>query len=78
MADYILKMEDITKTYPGVKALDKVNLQVERGTIHALVGENGAGKSTLMKVLSGIIPYGEDKELKRFVKKKPVVRTKRA
>ena len=59
MADYILKMEDITKTYPGVKALDKVNLQVERGTIHALVGENGAGKSTLMKVLSGIIPYGE-------------------
>ena len=59
MADYILKMENITKTYPGVKALNQVNLQVERGTIHALVGENGAGKSTLMKVLSGIIPYGD-------------------
>lgn len=59
MTDYILKMENITKTYPGVKALNNVNFQVERGTIHALVGENGAGKSTLMKVLSGIIPYGD-------------------
>ena len=59
MADYILNMKNITKLYPGVKALDNVNLQVERGTIHALVGENGAGKSTLMKVLSGVIPFGE-------------------
>lgn len=51
-------MKNITKEFPGVKALDDVNLVVERGTIHALVGENGAGKSTLMNVLSGIYPYG--------------------
>ena len=54
----ILEMKNITKTFPGVKALDNVNLQVEEGEIHALVGENGAGKSTLMNVLSGIYPYG--------------------
>lgn len=51
-------MKNITKTFPGVKALDNVNLKVEKGEIHALVGENGAGKSTLMNVLSGIYPYG--------------------
>ena len=51
-------MKNITKTFPGVKALDNVNLQVEEGEIHALVGENGAGKSTLMNVLSGVYPYG--------------------
>ena len=59
MSDFILEMKEITKLYPGVKALDNVNLQVERGEIHALVGENGAGKSTLMNVLSGTIPFGE-------------------
>ena len=58
MAKTILEMRNITKTFPGVKALDNVNLQVEEGEIHALVGENGAGKSTLMNVLSGIYPYG--------------------
>lgn len=58
MANYILEMKNITKTFPGVKALDNVNFQVEEGSIHALVGENGAGKSTLMNVLSGIYPYG--------------------
>ena len=52
--DYILKIEGISKSFPGVKALDQVSFGVERGTIHALVGENGAGKSTLIKVLSGI------------------------
>ena len=51
-------MKNITKTFPGVKALDNVNLKVEEGEIHALVGENGAGKSTLMNVLSGIYPHG--------------------
>ena len=60
MADHILVMKNITKEFPGVKALDNVNLEVERGEIHALVGENGAGKSTLMNVLSGTYPYGTD------------------
>ncbi len=55
---FILKMEGITKTFPGVKALDNVHIEVERGGIHFIVGENGAGKSTLMKVLSGIYPAG--------------------
>lgn len=54
----LLEMRSITKTFPGVKALDEVCLRVEEGEIHALVGENGAGKSTLMKVLSGVYPYG--------------------
>ncbi|MGB5559246.1 MAG: multiple monosaccharide ABC transporter ATP-binding protein [Paracoccaceae bacterium] len=54
----LLEMRNITKTFPGVKALDNVNLKVTSGEIHALVGENGAGKSTLMKVLSGVYPQG--------------------
>ena len=58
MTETILEMRDITKTFPGVKALENVNLDVRRGEIHAIVGENGAGKSTLMKVLSGVYPYG--------------------
>lgn len=58
MAKILLEMKNITKEFPGVKALDNVNLKVEEGEIHALVGENGAGKSTLMNVLSGIYPYG--------------------
>jgi putative multiple sugar transport system ATP-binding protein len=58
MAEHILEMRGITKTFPGVKALSNVNFAVERGEIHAVCGENGAGKSTLMKVLSGVYPYG--------------------
>jgi putative multiple sugar transport system ATP-binding protein len=52
-------MRGITKTFPGVKALDNVSIHVEAGEIHGIVGENGAGKSTLMKVLSGVYPHGE-------------------
>ncbi len=58
MSNYALQMEAITKEFPGVKALDDVNLSVKKGEIHALCGENGAGKSTLMKILSGVYPYG--------------------
>ncbi|MEK1853709.1 MAG: multiple monosaccharide ABC transporter ATP-binding protein [Phyllobacterium sp.] len=58
MMETILEMRNITKTFPGVKALNNVNLNVRKGEIHALVGENGAGKSTLMKVLSGVYPHG--------------------
>ena len=54
----ILEMRGITKTFPGVKALSNVNLTVNEGEIHGVVGENGAGKSTLMKVLSGVYPHG--------------------
>ena len=52
--DFILEMNNITKQFPGVLALDSVNFKVRRGSVHALVGENGAGKSTLMKVLNGV------------------------
>lgn len=69
----ILVMKSITKTFPGVKALDDVNLNVKQGEIHFIVGENGAGKSTLMKVLSGIYHSGTysgdiffDNEIKHF------------
>lgn len=58
MADYILEMQNVTKEFPGVRALSEVSFKVERGHIHALVGENGAGKSTLIKVISGVYPYG--------------------
>jgi putative multiple sugar transport system ATP-binding protein len=54
----ILEMRGISKSFPGVKALNDVNFTVEEGEIHALVGENGAGKSTLMEVLSGVYPHG--------------------
>ncbi len=58
MNDNILEMRSITKTFPGVKALQDVSLEVRRGEIHAICGENGAGKSTLMRVLSGVHPTG--------------------
>ncbi|GAA3881906.1 sugar ABC transporter ATP-binding protein [Leifsonia kafniensis] len=58
MTTNILEMRGITKTFPGVKALQEVTLNVARGEIHAICGENGAGKSTLMKVLSGVYAHG--------------------
>lgn len=58
MSSYILEMKNISKEFPGVKALTNVNFKVEKGEIHCLIGENGAGKSTLMKVLSGVYPHG--------------------
>ncbi|MDH6269523.1 putative multiple sugar transport system ATP-binding protein [Rhizobium sp. SG_E_25_P2] len=75
MDKIILEMRGITKTFPGVKALNDVSFKVRQGEIHALVGENGAGKSTLMKVLSGVYPAGTfdgeilfDGEARRFGK----------
>ncbi|HUD31505.1 MAG TPA: multiple monosaccharide ABC transporter ATP-binding protein [Variovorax sp.] len=69
----LLEMRNIRKTFPGVVALDRVDLRIRAGEIHALVGENGAGKSTLMKVLSGVHPHGDydgdivyDGEVRRF------------
>lgn len=61
MGDYILEMKNITKTFPGVKALDNVSISIEKGEIHALVGENGAGKSTLIKILNGLYKPDEGK-----------------
>ena len=54
MTEFKLEMKNISKSFPGVKALDNVQLSVRPGTVHALMGENGAGKSTLMKCLFGI------------------------
>jgi len=58
-ASVLLKTNDISKSYPGVKALDKVSLSLEKGKVHALLGENGAGKSTLIKIISGVISPDE-------------------
>jgi len=59
MAEYRLEMKGVSKSFPGVKALDKINLKVRPGSVHALMGENGAGKSTLMKCLFGIYKMDE-------------------
>ena len=53
-SDIILSIRDVSKSFPGVKALDRVSIDVRRGMVHGIVGENGAGKSTLMKILSGV------------------------
>ena len=60
-SEYCLKVENITKSFPGTMALSKVRLKVKTGEVHALVGENGAGKSTLMNVISGVFPPDDGK-----------------
>ena len=57
--DNLLRMEKISKSFPGVKALDSVHFELKRGEVHAIAGENGAGKSTFMKVLTGIYKQDE-------------------
>ena len=59
MSEPIIRMEGLTKRFPGVLAVDRATLSIEKGTVHAIVGGNGAGKSTLIKMLSGFYPYGD-------------------
>ena len=68
----VLTMRDISKTFPGVKALQHVDFTLRKGEIHALMGENGAGKSTLIKVLTGVHPF-ESGEIKMEGKAAPIV-----
>ena len=63
----VLEAKNISKKFPGVLALDSVDISFEPGEIHAVIGENGAGKSTLLKALAGLLPYGEGEI--RFVPK---------
>ena len=58
MSKNILELTNVTKNFPGVKALDNANFKLKKGSIHALLGENGAGKSTMIKIITGV--YKQD------------------
>ena len=68
MNDYILELQNISKSFPGVRALDDINLKIKKGEVHALVGENGAGKTTLIRVISGI--YKQDTGTVKYQRKR--------
>ena len=59
MSEYILEVENLTKEFPGVRALENVSFKVKKGEIHSLCGENGAGKSTMTSCISGVYPKGD-------------------
>lgn len=63
MSEIKLELKNISKSFPGVKALDGVNIALRKGTVHAVMGENGAGKSTLMKIINGLYQRDEGQVL---------------
>ena len=67
MSEYKLQLKGVCKSFPGVKALDNVQLSLRPGTVHALMGENGAGKSTLMKCLFGIYKMDMAVSLQKWI-----------
>ena len=72
MRETVLKLEDISKIFPGTKALDHVHFELQKGEVHALLGENGAGKSTLIKVITGVMNQKQGKFM--FMERKQELR----